>query len=68
MLVLIQFLLRVVRVARSPVFYGRSRIFASVSRLPEGSRWQDQSPVFELVIDEMLCTKSELYCVSWLVE
>jgi len=26
------------RVARSPVFYGRSRISAPVSRLPEGSR------------------------------
>jgi len=30
------------RVARSPVFYGRSRISAPVSRLPEGNRPGDR--------------------------
>jgi len=30
------------RVARSPVFYGRSRISAPVSRLPKGSRPEDR--------------------------
>jgi len=30
------------RVARSPVFYGRCRISASVSRLPKGSRPGDR--------------------------
>ena len=39
-----------VRVARSPVFYGRSRISAPVSRLPEAAKEavrETESPVFD---------------------
>jgi len=52
------------RVARSPVFYGRSRISASVSHLLKGTRRGDQISPYMTSQIETLC-KSRLHGVFW---